>query len=191
MSHHRSKLSAPVRRFKVGFRQSSRPMRCKGPTAEQLGPGLSDLSGKIWQKCFRFPADCPSEGDFCFAGTWEVIVLVGRPPTSRGVYSLAMTRMRFIGVTLLIASLPLSAQASKMKLEEFLRLTPSTTATGGAAAGHLFQATGAAAKGSIFTRRTGARRMQAPLARPPLNISSSARRLRARYPTSTCWASTT
>ena len=83
-------------------------------------------------------------------------MLVGRPPTSRGVYSLAMTRMRFIGVTLLIASLPLSAQASKMKLEEFLRLTPSTTATGGAAAGHLFQADRGSRKGQHLHVATGA-----------------------------------
>ena len=63
------------------------------------------------------------------------------------VYSLAMPRLHALGVTLLIASLPLSAQASKMKLEEFLRLTPSTTAAGGAAPGHLFQADRGSRKG--------------------------------------------
>ena len=108
------------------------------------------------------------------------------------VYSLAMTPMRALGVTLLIASLPLSAQASKMKLEEFLRLTPSTTATGGAARGAFVPGGPGQPQGAVPSRRPPApRRMQAPLARPPLNISSSARRLRARCPTSTCWASTT
>ena len=70
--------------------------------------------------------------------------------------SLAMIPMRALGVTLFIASLTLFAQASKMKLEEFLRLTPSTTATGGAAAGHLFQADRGSRKGQHLHVATGA-----------------------------------
>ena len=71
------------------------------------------------------------------------------------VYSLVMIRMHALGVTLLIASLPLSAQASKMKLEEVLRLTPSTTATGGAAPGHWFQADRGSRKGQSLHVVTG------------------------------------
>jgi hypothetical protein len=67
-----------------------------------------------------------------------------------------MTPMRALGVALLITSLPLSAQASKMKLEEVLRLTPSTTATGGAAPGHLFQADRGSRKGQYLHVGTGA-----------------------------------
>jgi hypothetical protein len=67
-----------------------------------------------------------------------------------------MTPMRALGVALLITSLPLSAQASKMKLEEVLRLTPSKTATGGAAPGHLFQADRGSRKGQYLHVGTGA-----------------------------------
>ena len=73
-----------------------------------------------------------------------------------------------------------------MKLEEVLRLTPSTTATGAAAPGHLFQADRGSRKGQYLHVGTGAAADAGALARPPLNISSSARRLRARCPTSTC-----
>ena len=43
-----------------------------------------------------------------------------------------------------------------MKLEEVLRLTPSTTATGGAAPGHLFQADRGSRKGQHLHVATGA-----------------------------------
>lgn len=55
-----------------------------------------------------------------------------------------------LGIALLIAALPLSAQASKMKLEEILRITPSTTAAGGAATGHWFQADRGSRKGQYL-----------------------------------------
>jgi hypothetical protein len=64
--------------------------------------------------------------------------------------------MRALGVALLITGLPLSAQASKMKLEEVLRLTPSTTATGGAAPGHVFQADRGSRKGQYLHVGSGA-----------------------------------
>ena len=77
-----------------------------------------------------------------------------------------------------------------MKLEELLRLTPSTTATGGAAQGHLFQADRAAARGSIFTwppRRGGAGALGPATSEYQLVGAKTAGAL----PTSTCWASTT
>ena len=55
-----------------------------------------------------------------------------------------------LGMALLIAALPLSAQASKMKLEEILRITPSTTAAVGAATGHWFQADRGSRKGQYL-----------------------------------------
>ena len=55
-----------------------------------------------------------------------------------------------LGIALLIGALPLSAQASKMKLEEILRITPSTTAAGGAATGHWFQADRGSRKGQYL-----------------------------------------
>ncbi len=64
--------------------------------------------------------------------------------------------MRALGVALLIASLPLSAQAPKMKLEERLRLTPSTTATGSPAPGHVFQADRGSRKGQYLHVAAGA-----------------------------------
>ncbi len=67
-----------------------------------------------------------------------------------------MTRMRALGVALVIASLPLSAQASKMKLDEILRLTPSTSASGIASPGHWFQADRGSRKGQYLHVSTGA-----------------------------------
>jgi hypothetical protein len=55
-----------------------------------------------------------------------------------------------LGIALLIAALPLFAQASKMKLEEILRITPSTSAAGGAATGHWFQADRGSRKGQYL-----------------------------------------
>jgi hypothetical protein len=72
------------------------------------------------------------------------------------VYSVPMTRMPALAVALLIASVPLSAQASKMKLEEVLRLTPSTTAQGVSAPGHSFQADRGSRKGQYLHVGTGA-----------------------------------
>ena len=60
-----------------------------------------------------------------------------------------MNPIRTVGAALLIAGLPLSAQTSKMKLEETLRVTPSTTA-GGAATGHWFQADRGSRKGQYL-----------------------------------------
>ena len=60
-----------------------------------------------------------------------------------------MHPIRTVGAALLLAGLPLSAQASKMKLETILRLTPSTTAAG-AAQGHWFQADRGSRKGQYL-----------------------------------------
>ena len=67
-----------------------------------------------------------------------------------------MTRPRALGVALLIAAIPLSAQSPKMKLEEVLRLTPSTTASGDPAQGHWFQADRGSRKGQYLHVGTGA-----------------------------------
>ena len=61
-----------------------------------------------------------------------------------------MNLLRTVGAALVIAGLPLSAQASKMKLEEILRVTPSAAAPGGAAAGHWFQADRGSRKGQYL-----------------------------------------
>ena len=61
-----------------------------------------------------------------------------------------MNPIRTVGAALLIAGLPLSAQASKMKLEEILRVTPSATAAGAAATGHWFQADRGSRKGQYL-----------------------------------------
>jgi hypothetical protein len=66
-----------------------------------------------------------------------------------------MTRIQTIGAALLIAGLPLSAQASKMKLEELLRITPSTAAAAAPAAGHWFQADRGSRKGQYLHVATG------------------------------------
>ena len=67
-----------------------------------------------------------------------------------------MTLMRTVGVALLVTGLSLSAQASKMTLDEILRLTPSTAAPGGAAPGHVFQADRGSRKGQYLHVATGA-----------------------------------
>jgi len=67
-----------------------------------------------------------------------------------------MSPMRALGVALLIGSVSLSVQAPKMKLDELLRLTPSTTASGSAAAGHWFQADRGSRKGQYLHVSTGA-----------------------------------
>jgi hypothetical protein len=66
-----------------------------------------------------------------------------------------MNPIRTVGAALLIAGLPLSAQTSKMKLEEFLRLTPSTTAAGAPATGHWFQADRGSRKGQYLHAAAG------------------------------------
>jgi hypothetical protein len=67
-----------------------------------------------------------------------------------------MTSVPVLVLALLVAGLPLSAQASKMKLEEVLRVTPSATAAGGPAAGHWFQADRGSRKGQYLHVASGA-----------------------------------
>jgi len=68
-----------------------------------------------------------------------------------------MTDSRALTVAVLAISLStLSAQASKMKLGEVLRLTPSTTADGGGAREHRFQADRGSRKGQYLYAWTGA-----------------------------------
>jgi hypothetical protein len=68
-----------------------------------------------------------------------------------------MTVPRAISVALLAISLStLSAQASTMKLGEVLRLTPSTTAEGGSAQEHRFQADRGSRKGQHLRVWSGA-----------------------------------
>jgi hypothetical protein len=69
-----------------------------------------------------------------------------------------MSRIPAVAAALLIAGLPLSAQASKMKLEEILRVTPSATAAGTPATGHWFQADRGSRKGQYLHVAGGSRK---------------------------------